>query len=138
MLYDQTAGETEEGNSSTARIQRILDGLGAIQGVKQALLISEEGFPILCARTKPIGTEIETLVSAMVAGIFSTFASACTQLNLGTDIDFVHVQTPQGLGLLSKVESAILVLITEPSVKLGLMHYLLTSTRKKMLKLRDF
>ncbi|MFW9778967.1 MAG: roadblock/LC7 domain-containing protein [Candidatus Heimdallarchaeota archaeon] len=137
-LYDQLAGKPEDENSSMTRVQRILDGLGAVQGVRKALLVSEEGFPILCAKTKPISDEVETLASAMVAGIFSTFSSACIQLDLGTEIDFIHVQTPQGLGLLSKVDSAILVLITESSVKLGLMHYLITSTRKKMLNLRDF
>ena len=124
--------------SSTEKIQKTLDSLGAVQGVEQALLVSEEGFPIMSARTTPISEEVETLVSAMVAGIVSTFAGACVQLNLGKEIDYIHVQTPLGLGLISSVGSTILVLITEPKVKLGLMHYLITSTRNKMLKVRDF
>lgn len=136
--FDNISTEREDVSSSTERIQKILDGLGAVQGVKQALLVSEEGFPIMSARTAPISEEVETLASAMVAGIVSTFSGACIQLNLGDQIDFIHVQTPLGLGLISKVDSAILVLITNPKVKLGLMHYLITSTRTKMLKVRDF
>jgi predicted regulator of Ras-like GTPase activity (Roadblock/LC7/MglB family) len=131
---------TKEQNrlSSTEQVQKILDGLGAVQGVESALLVSEEGFPIMVARTTPVSDEVETLVSAMVAGIVSTFAGACLQLNLGNEIDFIHVHTPLGLGLISKVESTILVLITKPNVKLGLMHYLITSTKTKMQKVRDF
>ena len=136
--FGHVTSEKEEEISSTEKIQKILDGLGAVQGVKQALLVSEEGFPIMSARTAPITEEVETLVSAMVAGIVSTFSGACRQLKMGEQIDFVHVQTPRGLGLISKVETAILVLITNPKVKLGLMHYLITSTRSKMLKVRDF
>ena len=136
-IYDQYS-ITDEKEGSTEKIQRILDNLGSAAGVKQALLVSEEGFPILVARNRPMSAEIETLVSAMVAGIFSTFSSACIKFDLGTDIDFIHVQTPLGLGLLSKIDSTILVLITNADVKLGLMHYLVTSTRKKMLTIRDF
>jgi predicted regulator of Ras-like GTPase activity (Roadblock/LC7/MglB family) len=136
--YSHITTDVEDEPSSTEKIQKILDGLGRIQGVKQALLVSEEGFPIMSARTKPITDEVETLVSAMVAGIVSTFAGACIQLELGKNIDFIHVQTPRGLGLISKIGNAILVLITHSDVKLGLMHYLITSTRDKMLKVRDF
>lgn len=130
--------EKDDEISSTERVQKTLDGLGAVQGVEKALLVSEEGFPIMCARTTPISEETETLVSAMVAGIASTFAGACVQLNLGNTIDFIHVQTPLGLGLISRVGSTILVLITKPKVKLGLMYYLITSTKDKILKIRDF
>ncbi len=136
--YDHITINKDGEPSSTEKIQKILDGLGAVQGVVQALLVSEEGFPIMCARTTPISDEIETLVSAMVAGIVSTFAGACVQLNLGNNIDYIHVQTPLGLGLISSVGSTILVLITKPNVKLGLMHYLITSTKIKMLKVREF
>lgn len=136
--YDHITIKKDGEPSSTEKIQKILDGLGAVQGVVQALLVSEEGFPIMCARTTPIPDEIETLVSAMVAGIVSTFAGACVQLNLGNNIDYIHVQTPLGLGLISSVGSTILVLITKPNVKLGLMHYLITSTKTKMLKVREF
>jgi len=122
----------------TEQIQKILDGLGAVQGVESALLVSGEGFPIMVARTTPVPEEVETLVSAMIAGIVSTVAGACLQLNLGNEIDFIHIHTPLGLGLISKVESTILVLITKPNVKLGLMHYLITSTKTKMQKVRDF
>ncbi len=135
--YDHISNE-QGTKTATEQIQKILDGLGAVQGIKSALLVSEEGFPIMVARTTPISDEVETVVSAMVAGIVSTFAGACIQLNLGNEIDFIHVQTPLGLGLISKVESTILVLITNTDVKLGLMHYLITSTRTKMLKVRDF
>ncbi len=136
--YGQINAERNDGPSSTEKIQKILDSLGSVQGVDQALLVSEEGFPIMCARTTPITEEVETLVSAMVAGIVSTFSGACVQLSLGKEINFIHVQTPNGLGLISNVGSTILVLITKPNVKLGLMHYLITSTRTKMLKVRDF
>lgn len=135
--YNHTTNE-QNLQSSTERVQKILDGLGAVQGVESALLVSEEGFPIMVARTRPLSDDVETLVSAMVAGIVSTFASACIQLKLGNEIDYIHVQTPLGLGLISKVDSTILVLITNPEVKLGLMHYLITSTKTKMLKVRDF
>lgn len=138
VSFSQITSESENGTSSTEKIQIILDGLGGVQGVKQALLVSDEGFPIMSARTTPITDEVETLVSAMVAGIVSTFSGACIQLNLGDQIDFIHVQTPHGLGLLSKIDSSILVLITDPKVKLGLMHYLITSTRARMLKIREF
>jgi predicted regulator of Ras-like GTPase activity (Roadblock/LC7/MglB family) len=136
--YNPVAAEKEEQRSSTEKIQRILDDLGVVQGVRKALLVSEEGFPIMSARTAPITEEVEILVSAMVAGIMSTFSGACVQLELGEEIDFIHVQTPQGLGLVSKVASTILVLITDPTVKLGLMHYLIIATKKKMLKIREF
>lgn len=136
-MYKNSTNE-QNLQSSTERVQKILDGLGAVQGVESALLVSEEGFPIMVARTKPLSDDIETLVSAMVAGIVSTFASACLQLKLGNKIDYIHVQTPLGLGLISKVDSTILVLITNPDVKLGLMHYLITSTKTKMLEVRDF
>jgi len=136
--YGHITVDKDDEPSVTEKIQKILDSLGAVQGVEKALLVSEEGFPIMCAQTTPISEEVETLVSAMVAGIVSTFAGACVQLNLGKTIDYIHVQTPLGLGLISSVGSTILVLITKPKVKLGLMHYLITSTRTKMLKIRDF
>ncbi|UCE12354.1 MAG: roadblock/LC7 domain-containing protein [Candidatus Heimdallarchaeota archaeon] len=130
--------EKDDEITSTEKVQKTLDELGAVQGVEKAILVSEEGFPIMCARTTPISEETENLVSAMVAGIASTFAGACVQLKLGKTIDFIHVQTPLGLGLISRVGSTILVLITKPKVKLGLMHYLITSTKDKMLRIRDF
>ena len=136
--YDQVAAAKNSSLSSTEKIQIILDGLGAVHGVKQALLVSEEGFPIMTARTTPITDEVETIVSAMVAGIVSTFSGACVKLSLGKQIDFIHVKTPNGLGLISKVGEVILVLITDPDVKLGLIYYLITSTRTKMLKVREF
>ncbi len=138
VTYGHITAEREAESSSTERIQKILDSLGAVQGVEQALLVSEEGFPIMCARTASISEEIETLVSAMVAGIVSTFAGVCVQLKLGNEINFIHVQTPLGLGLISSVGSTILVIITKADVKLGLMHYLITSTKTKMLKIREF
>ena len=138
MVMSNNTTNEQNLQSSTERVQKILDGLGAVQGVESALLISEEGFPIMVARTKPLSDDVETLVSAMVAGIVSTFASACIQLKLGNKIEYIHVQTPLGLGLISKVDSTILVLITNPEVKLGLMHYLITSTKNKMLEIRDF
>ncbi|MFX0014635.1 MAG: roadblock/LC7 domain-containing protein [Promethearchaeota archaeon] len=138
VTYSHIAIDKDSETSSTEKVQKVLDELGAVQGVQQALLVSDEGFPIMSARTAPISDEVETLVSAMVAGIVSTFAGACVQLNLGNKIDYIHVQTPLGLGLISRVGSTILVLITKSEVKLGLMHYLLTSTKTKMLKLREF
>ncbi len=120
------------------QVQKIIDGLGTVKGVKKVLLVTEEGFPILSARTLPMSDEVETVVSAMVAGIVSTFSSACIQLNLGDQVDFIHVQTPIGLGIISKVQSTILVLITDSNVKLGLMHYLVSSTKMKLLKTREF
>ncbi|MHA2304804.1 MAG: roadblock/LC7 domain-containing protein, partial [Candidatus Hodarchaeales archaeon] len=72
-MYKHTTDE-QNLQSSTERVQKILDGLGAVQGVESALLVSEEGFPIMVARTKPLTDDVETLVSAMVAGIVSTFA----------------------------------------------------------------
>ncbi len=134
---NMTLGDSN-GYNSMDKVQKIIDGLGTVKGVKKVLLVSEEGFPILSARTLPISDEVETVVSAMVAGIVSTFSSACIQLNLGDQVDFLHVQTPIGLGIISKVQSTILVLITDSNVKLGLMHYLVSSTKMKLLKTRDF
>lgn len=136
--YEQMASGDENQFNTMEKVQKIIDGLGTVKGVKKILLVSEEGFPILSARTLPISEEVETVVSAMVAGIVSTFSSACIQLNLGEQIDFIHVQTPVGLGIISKVQSAILVLITESKVKLGLMHYLVSSTKMKLLRIREF
>jgi len=126
------------GYNSMDKVQKIIDGLGTVKGVKKVLLVTEEGFPILSARTLPISDDVETIVSAMVAGIVSTFSSACIQLNLGDQVDFIHVQTPIGLGIISKVQSTILVLITDSNVKLGLMHYLVSSTKMKLIKIREF
>jgi predicted regulator of Ras-like GTPase activity (Roadblock/LC7/MglB family) len=126
------------GYNSMEKVQKIIDGLGTVKGVKKVLLVSEEGFPIISARTLPMSDDVETVVSAMVAGIVSTFSGACIQLNLGDQVDFIHVQTPIGLGIISKVQSTILVLITDSNVKLGLMHYLVSSTKMKLLKTRDF
>jgi predicted regulator of Ras-like GTPase activity (Roadblock/LC7/MglB family) len=126
------------GYNSMDKVQKIIDGLGTVKGVKKVLLVSEEGFPIISARTLPMSDDVETVVSAMVAGIVSTFSSACIQLNLGDQVDFIHVQTPIGLGIISKVQSTILLLITDSNVKLGLMHYLVSSTKMKLLKTRDF
>ena len=136
--YDQMTVEDSTGSQTMDKVQKIIDGLGTVKGVKKVLLVSEEGFPILSARTLPISDDVETVVSAMVAGIVSTFSSACIQLSLGDQIDFIHVQTPIGLGIISKVQSTILVLITDSKVKLGLIHYLVTSTKFKLLKTRDF
>jgi predicted regulator of Ras-like GTPase activity (Roadblock/LC7/MglB family) len=136
--YNEMSVDDSTGIDAMERVQKIIDGLGTVRGVKRILLVSEEGFPILSARTIPISEDVETVVSAMVAGIVSTFSNACIQLNLGEQIDFIHVQTPLGLGIISKIHSVILVLITEPKVKLGLMHYLVTSTKLKLLKIRDF
>ncbi|MHA2155688.1 MAG: roadblock/LC7 domain-containing protein [Candidatus Hodarchaeales archaeon] len=126
------------GYNSMEKVQKIIDGLGTVKGVKKVLLVSEEGFPIISARTLPMSDDVETVVSAMVAGIVSTFSGACIQLNLGDQVDFIHVQTPIGLGIISKVQSTILVLITDSNVKLGLMHYLVSSTKMKLIKTRDF
>ncbi|MHA1976101.1 MAG: roadblock/LC7 domain-containing protein [Candidatus Hodarchaeales archaeon] len=134
---NMTIGDNS-GYNSMDKVQKIIDGLGTVKGVKKVLLVSEEGFPIISARTLPMSDEVETVVSAMVAGIVSTFSSACIQLNLGDQVDFIHVQTPIGLGIISKVQSTILVLITDANVKLGLMHYLVSSTKMKLLKTRDF
>jgi predicted regulator of Ras-like GTPase activity (Roadblock/LC7/MglB family) len=136
--YEQMVSGDENQFNAMEKVQKIIDGLGTVKGVKKILLVSEEGFPILSARTLPISEEVETVVSAMVAGIVSTFSSACIQLNLGEQVDFIHVQTPVGLGIISKVQSAILVLITESKVKLGLMHYLVSSTKMKLLRIREF
>ncbi len=138
VTYEQVASEDDNQFNAMEKVQRIIDGLGTVKGVKKVLLVSEEGFPILSARTLPISEEVETIVSAMVAGIVSTFSSACIQLNLGEQVDFIHVQTPIGLGIISKIQSAILVLITESKVKLGLMHYLVCSTKMKLLRVREF
>ncbi|MHA2387836.1 MAG: roadblock/LC7 domain-containing protein, partial [Candidatus Hodarchaeales archaeon] len=86
------------GYNSMEKVQKIIDGLGTVKGVKKVLLVSEEGFPIISARTLPMSDDVETVVSAMVAGIVSTFSGACIQLNLGDQVDFIHVQTPIGLG----------------------------------------
>lgn len=136
--YDQMSTGDGTGSNAMDKVQKIIDGLGTVRGVKKVLLVSEEGFPILSARTLPISDDVESVVSAMVAGIVSTFSSACIQLSLGDQIDFIHVQTPIGLGIISKVQSTILVLITDSKVKLGLMHYLVASTKLKLVKTRDF
>ncbi len=136
--YDQMTTGDGTGSNAMDKVQKIIDGLGTVRGVKKVLLVSEEGFPILSARTLPISDDVESVVSAMVAGIVSTFSSACIQLSLGDQIDFIHVQTPIGLGIISKVQSTILVLITDSKVKLGLMHYLVASTKLKLVKTRDF
>ena len=136
--YDQMTMGDGTGSNAMDKVQKIIDGLGTVRGVKKVLLVSEEGFPILSARTLPISDDVESVVSAMVAGIVSTFSSACIQLSLGDQIDFIHVQTPIGLGIITKVQSTILVLITDSKVKLGLMHYLVTSTKLKLIKTRDF
>ena len=136
--YDQMTAGDGTGSNAMDKVQKIIDGLGTVRGVKKVLLVSEEGFPILSARTLPISDDVESVVSAMVAGIVSTFSSACIQLSLGDQIDFIHVQTPIGLGIISKVQSTILVLITDSKVKLGLMHYLVASTKLKLVKTRDF
>ncbi len=136
--YDQMTMGDGTGSNAMDKVQKIIDGLGTVRGVKKVLLVSEEGFPILSARTLPISDDVESVVSAMVAGIVSTFSSACIQLSLGDQIDFIHVQTPIGLGIISKVQSTILVLITDSKVKLGLMHYLVASTKLKLVKTRDF
>ena len=136
--FNQMSVDDSTGIDAMERVQKTIVGLGTVRGVKRVLLVSEEGFPILSARTIPISEDVETVVSAMVAGIVSTFSSACIQLNLGEQVDFIHVQTPLGLGIISKIQSVILVLIADPKVKLVLMHYLVTSTNIKLLKIRDF
>jgi len=136
--YDQMNIGSNDGYNSMEKVQKIIDGLGTVKGIKRILLVSEEGFPILSARTLPVSDEVETVVSAMVAGIVSTFSGACIQLSLGDQIDFIHVQTPVGLGIITKIQSTILVLITDSNVKLGLMHYLVSSTKMKLMKIREF
>jgi len=136
--FGHLTSKRPEDASSTEKIQNILDELGANMGVKKALLVSEEGFPIMSARTAPTTEEVETLVSAMVAGIVSTFSGACIQFDLGSDIEYINVKTPLGLGLICSVGSTILVLITGSDVRIGLMQYLLSTTREKMIKIRDF
>jgi predicted regulator of Ras-like GTPase activity (Roadblock/LC7/MglB family) len=137
-VFDHMTVGEDTGQNTMEKVQKIVDGLGTVKGVKKVLLVSEEGFPILSARTLPISEDVETIVSAMVAGIVSTISSACIQLNLGDQVDFIHVQTPIGLGIITKVQSTILVLITDSKVKLGLMHYLVTSTKLKLVKIREF
>lgn len=136
--YEHLSTKRSEDVSSTEKIQKILDELGANMGVKKALLVSEEGFPIMSARTAPITEEVEILVSAMVAGIVSTFSGTCIQFDLGSDIEYINVKTPLGLGLICCVGSTILVLITGSDVRIGLMQYLLSTTREKILKVRNF
>ena len=92
--------DNSTGVDAMERVQKTIDRLGTVRGVRRVLLVSEEGFPILSARTIPISEDVETVVSAMVAGIVSTFSSACVQLNLGEQVDFIHVQTPLGLGII--------------------------------------
>ena len=120
------------GNESTEELQKIINELASNIGILKVLLVSEEGFPIMNARTSE---DVELLVSAMSAGIVSTISGATSQLNLGRGFDFIHVQTPKGLMLISSVRDTIMVVLTSNDVKLGLIHYLIHKATKKIFDL---
>lgn len=119
------------------KIQKIMDGLGAVQGVNYAFLVTNTGSSIMVAQTTPMSEELMDEISVLVTDILSTTIELSPKLGMDETNDFIHIKTPLGLGLVSQVESAILVLITSPKVKLGLMHCLITSTKTKISKVRD-
>lgn len=130
----------EEGEESRWRdkVQRIIDGLGAVQGVRYAYWVTDLGTPLIVARTTPLTEDITCEVAELVAGLLSISVGVCSCLDLGKTFDFLHLQPPFGLGILSPFDKTILVLITEPTVKLGLMHYLVTSTKVKLSKVQGY
>ena len=66
------------------------------------------------------------------------FTKSDPNFGMGEQLYFVHVQTPLGFGMIVPMFDAFLVLITAPKVKLGLMHYLITSTKTKLSKIPEF
>ena len=130
----------KDDDSLSGDIQRILDQVGDVEGIRGALLVSEEGFPLFTAKKSclPLNNGVEILIAAMVAGTVSILSHTCNQLHLGKDPEFIYIQTPLGLGMISRIDpqesDLILLLISSTNLKFGLFNYLLTSTKIKILK----
>lgn len=70
--YGHTTINQDFEKDAKERIQRILDGLGAVQGVNYAFLVTDTGSPLMVARTTPTSDEIVNDVSVLIADIVST------------------------------------------------------------------
>ena len=124
-------------NSLEEKIQKIMDELGAVEGVRNALLVVDTGVPLMVARTTPMDEGIVDEIAELVATLVSTTSKLSRKFDLGEKVDFVHFQTSLGLVLFHQIDDRILVLITVPNVKLGLMHYLIESTKTKIMKVKS-
>ncbi len=54
------------------KIQKIMDGLGAVEGVSYALLVVDTGIPLLVAQTTPMEEGIVKEIAELVATVVST------------------------------------------------------------------
>ena len=121
-------------NSFEEKIQEIMDGLGAVKGVTYALLVVDTGVPLIVAQTTLMEEGIVKEIAELVAKVVSTTSKLSHKFDLQEKVDFIQFQTPLGLGLFSQVDDKILVLITRPDVKMGLIYHLITSTKTKIRK----
>ena len=124
-------------NSSDEKIQKIMDGLGAVEGVSYALLVADTGVPSIVAQTTLMEEGVVEEIAELIATLLSTTRKLSNKFDLEEKVDFIHFQTPLGLGLFSQVEDKILGLIARPDVKLGLMQYLIVSTKNKIMRVKS-
>ena len=126
-----------QGEIPLKKVQEVIDGLGTVRGVIEVLLVSEEGYLITSTGNLPISDEVQEIASSLVTKITNNFADLCFRLGLGDPIEVILVKTPKCLGIISKVENKFLILITYPSVSLGLIQSHINTTKVKFLRLND-
>ena len=119
------------------KIKEIIDGLGTVRGVIEVLLVSDEGYPITSTGNLPISDEVHEIAASLVTKITNNYADLCFRLGLGDPLEIMLVKTPKCLGIISKIENKFLILITYPSVSLGLIESHINTAKVKFLRLHD-
>lgn len=116
--------------SRTEQINRTLHNLRAgLADVEASAVVSEDG--LIIASALPQGLE-ETRVAAMSAAILSMAARASSDLRRGA-LEQIYIKGDHGYAILmSAGPHAVLLALTRPEAKLGLVFFELTRTRDEL------
>ncbi|HIE33791.1 MAG TPA: hypothetical protein EYP86_01465 [Candidatus Altiarchaeales archaeon] len=99
-------------------LEKILADLNSVEGVNGSLVTGKDGLVI--AQRAPAGVDID-LASAMAVTVFGTGERAVKELNQG-DIIQGMIEGTAGKTLIIAGKDAILMVMTEPNVNLGLIR----------------
>ena len=109
-------------------LEKILTDLNSIEGVTGSLVTGKDGLVI--AQRAPAGIDVD-LASAMTATIFGTGDKAVKELKQG-DIVQGMIEGSAGKILIVAGKNAILMVMTDPKVNLGLVRIEMTRCIKEI------
>jgi len=104
------------------KVKDVLVNLSSVEGVTGSLVTGKDGSVI--AEQAPSGVDVD-LASAMAATVFGTGEKAVGELKLG-DIAQGMIEGSGGKTLIVAKKNAILTVMTEPDVSLGLIRLKMT------------